>query len=203
MKKNWVLTAVMLMFALLLLGGCATSNQRVNFLYAPSNYASGGSGDLYIVEPVGSTTKENTNQWILGKITDSDGKQTGNIISPVRPTDLVANAFSMELKAAGYNAMASDKSPDNASQIVMLNSLSLEMKEVTNFVKAEVNCSLKISLGLIKNGKLIKTLDYEAGNQNTVVTNKATLIDDMLRATLKDIMKQAVPEIVKNFENPA
>jgi hypothetical protein len=112
----------------------------------------------------------------------------------------VANAFSTELKAAGYNAMASVKSPDNATRIVMLNSLNLEMKEVTNFVKAEVNCSLKISLGLMKNGKLIKTLDYEAGNKSTVVTDKATLIDDMLRTTLKDIMKQAVPEIVKNFE---
>ena len=203
MKKNLFLSVVMLMFALLFLGGCATTDQSVNFLYVPSNYTSGGSGDLYVVEPAGSTAKETTNQWILGKITDSDGKQTGNIISPVRPADLVANAFSMELKAAGYNAMASDKLPENATRIVMLNSLNLEMKEVTSFIKAEVNCSLKISLGLMKNGKLIKTLDYEAGNKSTVVTNKATLIDDMLLSTLKDIMKRAVPEIVKNFENPA
>src|SRR5664279_1661090 len=124
MKTTSFLTLVMLMFALLALAGCATTDQRVNFLYAPSNYASGGSGDLYVVEPAGSTAKEITNQWILGKIIDSDGKQTGNIISPVRPDDLVANAFSMELKAAGYNAMSSVKSPNNATRIVMLNSLN-------------------------------------------------------------------------------
>jgi uncharacterized lipoprotein YajG len=203
MKTTSFLTLVMLMFALLALAGCATTDQRVNFLYAPSNYASGGYGDLYVVEPAGSTAKETTNQWILGKIIDSNGKQTGNIISPVRPDDLVANAFSAELKAAGYNAMASVKSPSNATRIVLLNSLNLEMKEVASYVKAEVNCSLKISLGLMKNGKLIKTLDYEAGNKNTVVTDKATLIDDILRTTLKDIMKQAVPEIVRSFESPA
>lgn len=203
MKTTSFLTLVMLMLALLALTGCATTDQRVNFLYAPSNYASGGSGDLYVVEPAGSTTKETTNQWILGKITDTDGKQTGNIISPVRPADLVADAFSLELKAAGYNAMASVKSPASASRVVVLESLNLEMKEVTNLVKAEADCTLKITLKLMKNGKLIKNLYYEAANKNTVITDKDSLIDDILRSTLKDIMKQAVPEIVKNFENPA
>lgn len=205
MKIGNVITAAVNAFlavALLALGGCATTDQRVNFLYAPSYISSGGSGDLYVVEPAGSKAGNASSQWILGKITDTEGNQTGNITSPVRPVDLVVDAFSVELKAAGYNAMASTKSPDSATRVVVLESVNLEMKEIANLVKAEADCRLKVTLKLMKNGKLIKNLYFEAGNKNTVVTDKAGVVDEIIRTTLQDIMKQAVPEIVSNFEKP-
>lgn len=205
MKVGNVKTAAVntfLTLALLAMGGCATTDQRVNLLYAPSYYSSGCSGDLYIVEMPGSKVGDASGQWILGKITDTDGKQTGNIISSVRPTDLIADAFRVELKAAGYNAMASMKSPDIANRVVVLESVNLEMREIANYVKAEADSTLKVTLKLFKNGKPIKKIYFEASNKKTVVTNKAGIVDEILSATLKDIMKQAVPEIVNNFEKP-
>ena len=83
----------------------------------------------------------------------------------MRPVVLVADAFSVELKSAGYNAMAGMKSPEGATRVVVLKSVHLEMEKIANLVKADADCILKVTLQLINDGKLIKNLYFEVGKK--------------------------------------
>jgi hypothetical protein len=52
-------------------------------------------------------------------------------------------------------------------------------------------------LELWKNGKKFKKLDYEAQKSDFAIKDRDLLLPNILQNTLQDLMKQAVPDLIK------
>ncbi len=199
LRKFLVLTAATL-FCAVMLPGCASVSRRVDILYHPSAYARGGGGDLYLVK--GSQTDDTTaaSQWIIGEITTKDGEKINDVVTDIAPDDLVADALSQELKAAGYNVITTDNLPPDATKAVTLNSVAIKLDEEHSVMKDDATCSLKISVQPWRNGTARNTLGYKADYAETAITNRDLLLSKALKESLKLLMKYSIPEIVRSIE---
>ena len=183
--------------------GCATvKDQRVDILYQSAANATGGSGDLYLVEesppPSGGAT---TIQWVIGGITNKDGENLGNTVTGTAPTDILMAAFVREFKVAGYNTTQEGSMPKDATKGLVLKSATIRMNEVKNPLSDEAKCKVKIAVVPWRDGKAITNLEYEAEYIDTAVTGRDVLLSNTMVRTIQTIMKRSVPEIVNVIEN--
>ena len=196
-------TAVLVMIvAGAMTAGCATvGDQRVDILYRSSANATGGSGDLYLVQeaqaPSGGTTPI---QWIIGDITNKDGEKVANIVTDMAPADLLASAFDQELKTAGYNVLHVDSMPGDAVKGLDLKSVSIKMEEKKSLIEVNATCRVKISVEPWRNGKAVNKLDYEAEYTDSSVTDRDEIVSKTMAKALQTIMARSVPDIIKTLE---
>jgi hypothetical protein len=180
---------------ILLLSGCAAVDQRVNFLYQPTGFGRGGSGDLYLsASDQSSSGKAAPVQWVIGEIKNSNGDNSGNIISARSPMDIVMDAFTQEFRAAGYNVLPVNTLPAGVSKGIRLNSVVIEMAEVDSLYKLKTKCTVKVAIEPWQNGKPIKELNYESSYTDSTLIDRDLFLLKSLQATMQELMARVVRE---------
>ena len=196
------LLAFMLLTLATLSAGCATvGDQRVDLLYQRGANASGGSGDLYVVEESPSPTGgSNTIQWVLGEIRDKDGKKLGNMVSDTSPADTLTAAYIQEFKGAGYNTVQRNAMPADAPKGMLLKRANIKLDEVKRASSFQVKCKVTVTVEPWSAGKALNRVEYEADYTDTAVTDRDLLASKTLHEALHVIMRRSVPDLVKMIE---
>ena len=200
LRLNVVLNLIILAI-MLLLSGCASVDKNVNFLYQPTAFGSGGSGDLYLsAGDQSASAKATSAQWVIGETKNSKGENAGNIISARSPMDIVMDAFTREFKGAGYNVMPVNALPAGVAKGIRLNSVAIELEEVNKLYKLETKCTVKIALEPWRNGMAIKTLNYENSYTDSTLIDRDLFLLKSLQTTLQELMARVVREVTVMIE---
>lgn len=179
-----------------LITGCSAVDQNINFLYQPTAFGKGSSGDIYLSQSVHPTSGRPSAQWVIGKTKNSADNDTGNILTSRSPADIAVDAFTQELKAAGYNVITVDALPAGVAKGIRLESVSIKMEEFDRVYKVDANCSVKISLEPWRNGSAIKRLDYESSYSDSTLLDREMILLKSLQIALQELMARAVREAV-------
>jgi len=187
------------------LQGCATTtaDRRVDILYQPAANATGGSGTMNLVQGGRSASQAANIQWVLGQLTDSDGKKTGNVVTSIAPASLAMDALNQELKKAGYQVVQPGSMPADAKKGVSLNDVTIKLDETDSVLKNEAKCSVRLSLQPWRDGSAVSTVSYEAEYSESAVTDRDQLLNRVLQKALQLVMTRSVPEVVTAVEQKA
>ena len=186
---------------ILLLSGCASVDRNVNFLYQPTAFGRGGSGDLYLcAADRPAAARPASAQWVIGETKNRTGENTGNIISVRSPMDMVMDAFTQEFRGAGYNVLPVNSLPDGVAKGIRLNSVVIEMEEVNSLVKIEAKCTVKVALEPWRNGIAIKKLSYENSYTDSTLIDRDLFLLKSLQTTLQELMARVVRETTVMLE---
>lgn len=188
---------------LLLVTGCATTGDRkVELAYEPTAHATGGSGKLYLAREAGPGAPGEAQgiQWVIGTIRDSDGNKTGSVVTETMPAELVLQAFTAELKGAGYTVTPVAQIPPGAAKGISLVNVKITLDEVSSLPKVEGRSSVKVSAEVWRGGKVVSRLSYETSDSDTTVTHRDEFPGEMLQKSLQHLMQRAVPELVRTLE---
>lgn len=176
--------------------GCAAANQKVTVLYQPVVHDVTGAGELYLAGAKGSAGQTDI-QWVVGTVKNSAGEPVGDIVLPIAPADLVMDAFKQEFTAAGYSTSLVGLLPQGIAKGIVVTGAEIHMEEVSSLIKAEGTSRVKVSVEVWKQGRVVKKLAYEARISDFAVKDRDQLLPDTLQKALQEIMKQAVPEVIK------
>jgi hypothetical protein len=178
------------------MAGCAAVDQNVNFFYQPTAFGRGGSGDIYLWQSIRPSSGSPSVQWVIGETRNDADENTGNIVTARAPVDIVMDAFTQELKAAGYNVIAVDALPDGVAKGIRVESVSIRMEEVDKLYKVDAKCSVKVSVEPWRNGIAIKRLDYESAASDSTLLDRDMILLKTLQTALQELMARAVRESV-------
>ncbi len=187
------------LMALLILGGCATYTRQVVLRYDPITTTRFGGGDLYLINaelqpPTASAA------WANGNTKNGDGVMVDTLWSGVSPAGLVQSALQRELSQTGYAVIPAKKAPDLYSKVVEITEATVNVDQITKIPQVDATCTVSVSLTVMKNGTPVRKLHYEAKGSDLAIKDRDRLAETMLRTTMQDMMKQAIPDIVSNLE---
>ncbi|TWJ14021.1 hypothetical protein [Geobacter argillaceus] len=196
-----IIVAVAMAWASGILSGCAAT-APVSILYSPSVEARGGSGSLLLKSASyhAASSGENSTRWVIGKRKDSDGRVTGEILSVNSPDDMVLDALNRELTVTGYSVELGSSLPPDVAKALDLTTMQIELDETAGIPKAEVTCTVKVSMDVWKNGVRVRKLSYESKVSDFAIVDRNLLRREMIEKALRGIMSQAVPEIIAVLE---
>ncbi len=187
-----------------LLSGCATCDQRVTMLYQPAANAAGGSGEIYLA-PAGLRPEASNSEgvsWVIGNVKYDDWRQSGNVLSSVSPNDMVLDALNSEFTHAGYKVMEVNSLPADVGKGIFVSLSNMKIDEESSVIKCQASCNISVSLDLWKNGIKLKKLDYQSKYSDTALSlDNMTFLQTLLQNALQDVMKQAVPDIIRQMGN--
>jgi hypothetical protein len=192
------LFAIALMIALSCMTGCASVDQRVNLAYEKIGNFEGGSGDLLIAKPVEkyNAFKIPSGVLVIGKIKDT-GRE---IITSDSISDWLMLAFVQELYTAGYNVKTVSELPPDVVKGITITVSEIKADQVFGTLTVKTDIGIKLSVGVWKNGRLVKTLPIEADKEEEGVSRSAKTVSTMLRQDLRNLMQNLVPSIIKTLE---
>jgi hypothetical protein len=195
-RRNLLALSLM---ALLILGGCATYTRQVVLRYDPITTTRFGGGDLYLINaelqpPTASGA------WAIGNTKNGDGVMVDTLWSGVSPAGLVQSALHRELSQTGYAVIPAKKAPDMYSKVVEITEATVNVDQITKIPQVDATCTVSVSLTVLKNGTPVRKLHYEAKGSDLAIKDRDRLAETMLRTTMQDLMKQAIPDIVSNLE---
>ena len=187
------------LMALLILGGCATYTKQLVMRYDPISTTRFGGGDLYLVNaelqpPTASGA------WAIGNTKNGDGVLVDTLWSGVSPASLVQSALQRELSQTGYAVIPAKKAPDLSNKTVEITEARVVVDQITKVPQVDATCTISVSLTVLKNGAPVRKLHYEAKGSDLAIKDRDRLAETMLRNTMQDVMKQAIPDIVANLE---
>jgi hypothetical protein len=200
-KNSVYLLACMIMLALL--AGCATYDQSVTMLYHSAADDAGGSGTLYLA-PAGlrsSSSDSDKVSWIIGNVQYDDWRQSGNVLSTVSPNEMVLDALNSELTIAGYKVMEVNSLPTDVGKGIVVSLSNIKIDENSSVIKDQASCIVNVSLELWKNGNKLRKLDYQSKfSDQALSVDNMTFLQTVLQNAMQDVMKQAVPDIIRHME---
>ncbi len=198
--RSAVLFPAMALIALLL-AGCATTDENVNFLYQPTTFGGGGSGDLYLARgDKSAASRETSVEWVIGEIKSGSGENKGRVISTRSPMDIMADAFAREFKAAGYNVIPASGLPANVTKGIKLEKVAIQLDEVKGLVKLETTCTVKVAVEPWRNGVAIKKLNYENTYTASTLVDRDLFLLKSLQDTMRELMARVVREVTVMLE---
>lgn len=187
----------------LVMAGCATTaDRKVTLLYEPAAHAVGGTGKLYLAreaEPLPAGAQQAV-QWVVGSVKDRDGNKTASVVTDTMPADLVLQAFSAELTAAGYAVVQASEVPPQAAKGISLGNVAVSLDAVSSLVKDEAKGAIKVAVEVWRDGQKVTRLSYETVSSDVAVTGRDRLLQDVLGKTMQNLMHEAVPAIIKVLE---
>jgi len=183
-----------------LIAGCATTDRKVNVLYQLVVHKAGGTGTLYLAASGGESAGKTAVQWIVGAVKNKDGEKSGNVVTGRAPVDQLLDAFNQELVAAGYTVIQVKGLPQKVDKGVDLAAVTIELDETSELVKSDGISRLTIAVDLWKNGQEIRKLQYRSMLSDFAVKDRDLLLPMLLQKSMQEVMKQAIPEIVKALE---
>ncbi|MBU4413146.1 MAG: hypothetical protein KKG98_08205 [Proteobacteria bacterium] len=187
------------LMALLILGGCATYTKQLVMRYDPITTTRFGGGDLYLINaelqpPTASGA------WAIGNTKNGDGVMVDTLWSGVSPAGLVQSALQRELGQTGYAVIPAQKAPDLYSKVVEITEARVVVDQITKVPQVDAVCTISVSLTVMKNGTPVRKLRYEAKSSDLAIKERDRLAETILRNTMQDVMRQAIPDIVANLE---
>lgn len=187
------------LMTLLILGGCATYTKQLVMRYDPITTTRFGGGDLYLINaelqpPTASGA------WAIGNTKNGDGVMVDTLWSGVSPAGLVQSALQRELGQTGYAVIPAQKAPDLYSKVVEITEARVVVDQITKVPQVDATCTISVSLTVMKNGAPVRKLRYEAKSSDLAIKERDRLAETILRNTMQDVMKQAIPDIVANLE---
>ena len=198
--KHQNIKLLYVLLGLFLLAGCAAPGMNITVGYTPFVNASGGSGELYLVQDVTPQIGQKA-LWVIGTAKDSSGEKLCDLVLATMPAELISGILADELTSAGYVVKQSKSMPEQSAKVVRLSSvkLSLEEKSLLN-VKLDASASVAVGLELWHNGARLQSFDYRASASDSDFKDGELLGGLILKNSLRDVMKQAIPDIVKSLE---
>lgn len=187
------------LMALLFLGGCATYTRQLVLRYDPITTTRFGGGDLYLINAELQPPTP-SGAWAIGNTKDADGAMIDTLWSGVSPAGMVQNAMNIEFSRTGYQVIPAKKAPDLFNKVVEITAATVSVDQVHNISRVNASCTVKISLTVMKNGMPVRKLFYEAKSSDLAIKARDRLAETMLRTTMQDVMKQAIPDIVGILE---
>ena len=187
------------LMTLLILGGCATYTKQLVMRYDPITTTRFGGGDLYLINaelqpPTASGA------WAIGNTKNGDGVMVDTLWSGVSPAGLVQSALQRELGQTGYAVIPAQKAPDLYSKVVEITEARVVVDQITKVPQVDATCTISVSLTVMKNGAPVRKLRYEAKSSDLAIKERDRLAETILRNTMQDVKKQAIPDIVANLE---
>jgi hypothetical protein len=76
----------------------------------------------------------------------------------------------------------------------------VNIDQVSKIPQLDAACTVSVSLTVLKNGTPVRKLHYEAKGSDLSIKDRDRLAETMLRSTMQDVMRQAIPDIVANLE---
>ena len=185
-----------------LLAGCAGAPAPVSFVYAPSMEAKGGSGELFLKSAScgGAPVSPGKLRWVVGTRKNSDGKETGEILSTLSAEDMVLDALKRELAVAGYRVECGTTMPAGVAKGLDLAALKVDIEETAGVSRVEANGRVQISLDIWKNGNKVRRVSYQSKISDFAVLDRDRLPRELIEQGLHEVMRQATPEIVTVLE---
>jgi len=200
MKRSYRKIVIFLMGLLFIFtAGCAQVAHKVDVMYSPLASNHGGTGHLEIINR--DTTQANGSspsiRWLLGQIKNTEGVATGEIISTIRPQDILADALKQELSAAGYQASISKEINNNTGKRVVLTDISVQLDETPSLTKLESTCTILLKLELWKSGAVVKHSEYRSELSDIAVIDRDQLPGNLYQKAIQETIQQAVPDIIR------
>lgn len=186
----------------LVLTGCMPTAHKVDVLYNPLAVYRGGSGEVTLVAETAHQEQQASNpaiRWVLGQIKDSDGAVRGDVISDYSPQSVIADAMKRELSAAGYRVDQTESRKDGQGRVVVLTAVTVALNEVASLAKLESSCNLVVKVELWNNGQVIKRSEYHSKLSDMAIKDRDVLPQQLFQGALGEIMQQAVPDIIRQF----
>jgi len=185
-----------LFIVLFIATGCAPLEKRVDLTYGSSVNATGGSGQIFVAQPV---MKQDlaalpSGRRIIGKAGDTD------LVIGESPADWLLSALVQELSAAGYDAKTVSALPTGVSKGVQATVLALSANQSSSVLTVTTATEVKLEVQLWKNGQLIKTLTAGARDQEEGMDRSSEPIRLALEKTLQRALQELVPDIIKSLE---
>ena len=191
-----------LLFVVVALTGCATSDLQLRPSYQPVGEIKGPGGPVVLASSLDGTvpgTGERI-QWILGEVKDTDGKIKGNVTSPTAPSALVRDALQKELLRAGYEVQVDKTVPKDAVYGLVLAASTLQLDETSSLVKVEADCRVSFSVEIWVKGTKTNTLSFESRFSDFAVRDREKLHQDVLQKAFASAFKRALPAIVEQLK---
>ena len=199
--KNGSIRLLYVMFGLFLLAGCAAPGMNVTVGYTPFVNATGGTGELFLIQDSVPQVSQKA-LWVIGQVKGFDGVKESDLVVTSLPADLIAGMLADELTSAGYQVRQVKAMPEKPAKVVRISSVKMTLEETLsrfNF-KLDAAGSMALSLELWNNGARLQTFDYGASFSDSDVKEGDQLGSLVIRNSIRDVMKQAVPDIVKALE---
>ncbi len=198
LPRRYNLLALGLM-ALIFLGGCATYTRQVVLRYDPITTSRFGGGDLYLVN-ADLQPPTASGAWSFGNTKNAEGVMLDTLWSGVSPAGLVQNALQSELNRTGYQVIPAKKVPDLYNKVVEITAATVNVDQVSNISRINASCTISVAFTVMKNGMPVRKLRYEAKGSDLAIKDRDRLAETMLRTTMQDVMKQAIPDMVRILE---
>jgi len=182
--------------------GCMPTAHKVDVLYNPLAVYRGGSGRVTLVTEVARQEQQASNpaiRWVLGQIKDSDGAVRGDVISDYSPQSVIADAMKRELAAAGYQVDQAESRKDDQGRVIVLTAVTVALNEVSSLARLKSTCDLVVRVELWNNGQVLKRSEYHSKLSDMAIKDRDILPQQLFQGALGEIMQQAVPDIVRQF----
>lgn len=194
---------VILLIGLLtvLTAGCAQVTHKVDVLYSPLATYRGGSGplELAVINARLDNVSDPSIRWVIGNIKNAEGGVTGDIISSIRPQDVLTDAFKQELAATGYDVSFSKVFDKFTGKGIAFTDISVQLEEVPSLAKLESSCTILLKMDLWKSGTVIKHLEYRSRLSDIAVVDRDQLPGSLFQKSIQETMQQAVPDIIRHL----
>ena len=181
---------------LLMAQGCAPLEKHVDLTYEKFVNAAGGSGDLFIAEPV---MQQKLGALPSGKQIVGTEKGTDLVVTK-SPADWLRSALAQELSAAGYSPRMVKDLPAGVSKGIKTAILVLTASQATRMLTVVTVTEVKLEVEVWKNGQLVNRLTASARDQEEGMDRSAEPIRSAFQRTLQRALQELVPDIVKNLE---
>jgi hypothetical protein len=176
--------------------GCAPLEKHVDLTYQGVVNAAGGSGQVFIAEPVMKQTLAAlpSGKQVIGKAKDAD------VVIKESPVNWLLSALVKELSAAGYDVKTVPTLSADVSRGVQPTILALSANQSSSVLTVTTVTEVKLEAQLWKNGQLIKTLTAGARDQEEGMDRSSEPIRWALEKTLQRAMQELVPDIIKSLK---
>lgn len=181
--------------------GCASNYKMVDLSYEKSVNAKGGTGDLFIANPIEKhgASKLPSGVTVIGNVKNSDVLvATKDSIS-----EWVMTSLMHEFYSAGYNVKTAPELPADVTKGIKVIITKISANQIPEEMVVKDETVIGIDVEVWKEGKLIKTLTFENKNEGKGLRRTAGLISVMLKRTLQDIVQQIVPNVMKTLAEDA
>jgi hypothetical protein len=140
-----------------------------------------------------------TGKWIVLSEKNEKGDEIGITISPYDSGEVLRDAFSQELSAAGYKVKLVRVLPNNVARGIDLSRITIDAEQNTGLLETEGDCNVNIRLDLWKHGSRVKSFNYEGLYSDSAIYDRDGLLETLIQGSLQNLMKQAVPDIIREM----
>jgi len=180
--------------------GCVRYAKDVSILYEPTTTVRGGSGTLHLISAADQQTKAENIKWVIGTVKNDDNKKIDEIHSTTSATEIVKDAFSQELKKAGYFVVSATVRPTDSAKSIVMTNVEVILDQLSDIADIKATCTLIVSLDIYKNGQLVKKLQYQSKSSETSIKDRDLLATRVLKEAIKSALQKAVPDAIAIFE---